>query len=245
METNKIYQGECMDLLKELKDEEVDCIIIDPPYSGLQAKSRGDRFSQAEHHIDYDDMSERAFLLFIKPIFRELYRVAKVGSHFYCFTDWKQLRNMADCIELASFKIVNIVCWDKGHFGTGAGYRSQTEYILVFSKGLPNIFNLRNIGNVIKCKRANNGFHPHEKPLELIKTFISNSTKEGELVLDCFLGSGTTAVGCKELNRRYIGFEIDKNFCDIANQRLTQNSLTKTEVGIPPKPNLGILPTII
>jgi hypothetical protein len=115
-------------------------------------------------------------------------------------------------------------------FGIGAGYRSQSEYILVFSKGLPNIFNLRNIGNVIKSKRANNGFHPHEKPLELIKIFISNSTKENDLVLDCFLGCGTTAVGCKELNRRYIGFEINKDFCDIANKRLEQNSLTKMEV---------------
>ena len=65
MESN-ILQGDCREHLPNLQDESIDCIITDPPYSGLQSKSRGDgRFSQDEHHIEYDDMSERAFLLFV------------------------------------------------------------------------------------------------------------------------------------------------------------------------------------
>ena len=99
---------DCLVTLSKMKNDSIDCVLTDPPYSGLNAKGKvgASRFDQSEHHIEFDDMSERAFLLFIKPIFRELYRVMKLGSHLYCFTDWKQLRNMADCLELASFKIV-------------------------------------------------------------------------------------------------------------------------------------------
>jgi len=223
MEVNQVYQGDCREWLNSLPDESIDCFITDPPYSGLNSKSRGNgRFSQDEHHIEYDDMSERAFLLFIKPIFRELYRIAKIGSHLYCFTDWKQLRNMADTLELASWKLVNIICWDKGHFGTGAGYRSQSEYILVFSKGLPKTFNLRNVANVIKAKRQNK-LHPHQKPDELIDIFVRNSTNEGEIVCDPFMGSGVVAMCCQKLNRQWVGSEISKEYCALINKRIGSN----------------------
>jgi site-specific DNA-methyltransferase (adenine-specific) len=223
---NKVINGDCIDVMAEIPDDSLDLVLTDPPYSGLNSKSRGEgRFSQAEHHIEFDDMSERAFLLFIKPVFRELYRILKVGGHLYCFTDWKQLRNMADCLELCSFKIVNLICWDKGHFGTGAGYRSQSEYVLVFSKGVPNTFNLRNVGNVIKESRVRSNSHPHQKPEKLVEILIKNSTNEGGVVLDPFLGSGTTAVSCKELKRNFIGIEISREYCDVARNRLGQKTL--------------------
>lgn len=213
MKINEIYNEDCLETMSRMPDDFVDCVITDPPYSGLMAKSRGGgRFDQTEHHIQYDDMSERAFLLFIKPIFRELYRVLKLGGHLYCFTDWKQLRNMADCLELASFKLVNIVCWDKGHFGTGAGYRSQSEYLLVFSKGLPNIFNLSNVGNVIRAARAKDNIHPHQKPTELLKILVENSTNKGNLIYDPFSGSGSTLVTAKRMERNFVGSELSVEY---------------------------------
>ena len=221
MEINKIYNEDCLETLNRMEDNSVDCVITDPPYSGLVSKSKGTgRFANTDNHIEYDDMSERAFLLFVKPIFRELYRVMKLGSHLYCFTDWKQLRNMADSLELASFKIVNIVCWDKGHFGTGAGYRSQSEYLLVFSKGLPNTFNLRNVGNVIKCSRAKEAIHPHQKPTELLKILVENSTKKGDLIYDPFSGSGSTLLTAKAMERNFIGSELSKEYVEAINAKL-------------------------
>ena len=221
IELNKIYCENCLETMSRMPDNFIDCIITDPPYSGLQAKSRGDgRFRQTEHHIEFDDMSERAFLLFIKPIFKEAYRVLKLGGHLYCFTDWKQLRNMADCLELSSLKLVNIICWDKGHFGTGSGYRSQSEYVLLFSKGLPNIFNYRNIGNVIKCKRENNAIHPHQKPVDLLKIFIGNSTIINGVVYDLFVGSGSVIIASIIEKRNWIGSEISQEYVDIANKRI-------------------------
>ena len=225
MEVNQVYQGDCREWLESLPDESVDCIITDPPFSGLVNKSKsknGGRFSREENHIYFDDMSERAFLLFMRKTFQEMYRIAKIGSHLYCFTDWKQLRNMADTLELASWKIVNIICWDKGHFGCGAGYRSQSEYILVFSKGLPKTFNLRNVANVIKAKRQNK-LHPHQKPDELIEIFIKNSTQENDVVCDPFLGSGVVALCSQKLNRKWVGSEISKDYCDLINKRIGSN----------------------
>jgi len=211
----ELFNEDCNITLSKIESNTVDCVITDPPYSGLLSKSKGEgRFSNADCHIEFDDMSERAFLLFVKPIFRELYRVMKLGSHLYCFTDWKQLRNMADCLELAGFKIVNIVCWDKGHFGMGAGYRSQSEYLLVFSKGLPNTFNLKNIGNVIKVSRAKETTHPHQKPTELLKILVENSTKEGDLIYDPFAGSCSTLKTALALNRNCKGSELTKEHCD-------------------------------
>ena len=226
---SKITHGDCRDYLPKLKDESIDCIITDPPYSGLvnKSKANGGRFTKDINHIEFDDMSERAFLLFMKPIFREMYRIAKMGSHLYCFTDWKQLRNMMDTLELTGWKVVNVVCWDKGHFGTGAGYRSQTEYILVFSKGLSKTFNLKNVGNVIKAKRQNK-LHPHQKPSELIDIFVRNSTQEGDVVLDPFIGCGTTAVVSKALGREYIGYELSENYVKIAENQLSQKSLKRS-----------------
>ena len=67
--------------------------------------------------------------------------------------------------------------------------------------------------------------HPHEKPLDLIDIFVKNSSNEGDLILDPFLGSGTTAMACQKNNRNSIGFELSKDYCDIAKERLQQSSL--------------------
>lgn len=210
-----LYNEDCLTTLSRFEDNSIDCVIADPPFSGAINKAKnGTRMLQDEgNHIEFDDMSERAFLLFIKPIFKELYRVMKLGSHLYCFSDWKQLRNMADCIELSSFKINNIVCWDKGHFGLGGGYRPQSEYILVFSKGIANSFLLKNVGNVIKVSRAKNKIHPHEKPITLLKILVENSTIEGDLIYDPFAGSCSTLKTAEAMNRNCKGSELSKEYC--------------------------------
>ena len=226
MKENKIIQGDCLEVMKSIPDNSIDCVITDPPYSGLNSKSKGTgRFSQENTHIEFDDMSERAFLKFVTPIFKTIYKKLKVGGHFYCFTDWKQLRNMMDCIELCSYKVVNVICWDKKHFGTGAGYRSQAEYILVFSKSLPSSFNLKNVGNVLSVKKVYKKEHPHQKPTELLDILIRNSSKENDLILDPFAGSGSTCVAAQNLHRRFIGIELEEKYCSIARDRLKQQTL--------------------
>lgn len=219
----KLINGDCLDKIQELETGSVDMVLIDPPLGGNNSKAKKGSDGRFQNSlIMFDDMSERAFYQIMKPIFIECFRVLKEGGHFYCFSDWKQLRNMMDCVEMGSLKINNLVCWDKTHFGMGAGYRRQEEYIVVASKGHQNKYNLKNVASVIQCKKVtpNNRKHPHEKPIGLLSTFISNSTNEGETVLDCFMGSGATGVACKELNRDFVGIELDENYFNIAKDKI-------------------------
>lgn len=218
-------KGDAAEALCELPTGSVDCVIIDPPFSGNNSKAKeGSNGRFQDSLIMYDDLSERAFYKMIKPVFLECFRVMKEGAHFYCFSDWRQLRNMMDCVELGSLKIVNQICWDKISFGMGSGYRRQEEYIIVASKGHPKAFNLKNVGSVIRCKRVTNGDreHPHEKPQDLLRTLIENSTKPGEKVLDCFMGSGSTAEACKVTGRGFVGVELDAEHYETAKNRTSQ-----------------------
>ena len=208
----ELYLADCMEALNGIPDACISAVIIDPPFSGNVSKSKAGEDGRFQNsHIMFDDMTERAFYKFVKPILLECYRVLAEGGHIYCFSDWKQLRNMMDCVELSSLKICNLVCWDKMSFGLGAGYRRQEEYIIVGSKGLPKTFNLKNVGTVLKFKRVstNSRQHPHEKPVDLIECLIDNSTFTGETVLDCFMGSGSTGVAAINKGRKFIGMEID------------------------------------
>jgi site-specific DNA-methyltransferase (adenine-specific) len=224
----KLLQSDCLEAMKDLRSDTIDCIIIDPPFSGNSSKAKAGKKGRFQNSlIMYDDMTERGFYILMKPVFVECFRLLREGGHFYCFTDWKQLRNMMDCIEMGSLKINNLICWDKTHFGMGAGYRRQEEYIIVASKSHAKAFNLKNVASVIQAKKITpkNRLHPHEKPQDLLEVFIRNSTNEGQEVLDCFMGSGAVGVACKNLNRRFTGIELDEKYFNIAKQRCLTNTL--------------------
>ena len=103
---------------------------------------------------------------------------------------------------------------------------SQFEYILFFRKGKFKRINNCGTSDIISIKnikhKDNNGknYHDTEKPVKLMELLINNSSNENEIVLDPFMGIGTTAIACTNTNRNYIGFELDKNYYDIANQRI-------------------------
>jgi DNA modification methylase len=108
-------------------------------------------------------------------------------------------------------------------------YLSDTEYCLIFRENgteLGGTFETKHKYYISTTNKDDKEMylHPTIKPLEMVKNHIFNSTKEGDIVLDCFMGSGTTAVACKELNRQYIGFELDKEYWQIAVDRV--NGLT-------------------
>lgn len=118
-----------------------------------------------------------------------------------------------------------MLVWDKIN-GPGSSYAFVHELILFAEKGVPcmkgmNIF--RPPGFSGGAKKTNGKMvHPTQKPVEVIEKLIDDSTQEGDLVLDCFMGSGTTAVAAKRLNRNFIGFEIQEKYVAIAEQRLKQ-----------------------
>jgi site-specific DNA-methyltransferase (adenine-specific) len=115
-----------------------------------------------------------------------------------------------------------MVVWDKGHLGLGNGFRAQHELVCHASKGVPNIAN-RGVGNVLTEKRVPTTDHPSPKPVPLMIRLLSVVTAEGGVVLDPFMGSGSTLVAAYESGRRAIGIELEERYCEITARRLSEH----------------------
>jgi site-specific DNA-methyltransferase (adenine-specific) len=128
--------------------------------------------------------------------------------------------------EKAGFAFQNILIWEKNNVTPNRYYMQQAEYILLLRKGPARTINNPGTSNVLKVPNIiGRKVHPTEKPVELMKILIENSSQPGDTILDPFMGSGSTGVACIENDRRFIGIEIDKKYFDIANGRCKASML--------------------
>lgn len=211
---------------KSMQNESIDLVVTDPPYKitsrgnhgnsgGMLAKKlsmKGDIF---EHNsIDIEDW------------LCECYRVLKDGTHCYIMTNNLNLPHYLEVIGKSDFHFVRLLVWDKRNKIMGVRYMTQTEFILMLSKGKSRIINdcgtsdLLSIASTKTKDPYGNNLHDTEKPVELMQVLISNSSNVGEIVLDPFAGIGATLIAAKRLNRHYVGFEIDENYYKIAKNRI-------------------------
>lgn len=151
----------------------------------------------------------------------EVYRVLKDGSHTYLMVNSRNLFELMEKAAEVGFKFLNLLVWVKNNATPNKYYMQKCEFVLLLRKGFAknikdkgttNVFNIPNI--------IGNKFHPTEKPVELMKIFIEQSTEEGDIVLEPFCGAGATCVAAEELGRGYVAAELEKRFCDITEQRL-------------------------
>ena len=222
----KIINGDAIEFMKTLEDESVDLIVTDPPYKTTARGNPGNTGGMLKSKIF---MQGKVFKHNnVKPIeyFPEFYRLLKDGSHCYVMTNHVNLQEMLNTATKCGFHFTKCLIWNKGNKIMGHYYMSQFEYILFFRKGkgkrinkcgTPDILNVPN--KKTKGKDGKN-IHDTEKPVELMKILIENSSQEGELVLDPFLGVGAVGIACKELGRDYIGVELDENYYNIACSRI-------------------------
>jgi len=146
----------------------------------------------------------------------EMYRILKQNRSLYIFTNWKHYPFLTEfIIRYTKFNIRHLIVWKKHNFGLGWAFRHQYELILVLEKGKPK-YNLTDFSDVQTSSHINHNKlnHPHQKPLDLLKKIILHSSKEGDLILDPFAGSGSTCKACNELNRKWIGIELDERWID-------------------------------
>ena len=222
----KLVNGNAIDFMKTLEDESVDLIITDPPYKitakGCAGNSGGmmrTKLTMQGKVFKHND---------IKPIeyFPEFYRLLKDGSHCYVMTNHVNLQEMLNTATECGFHFIKSLIWNKGNKIMGLYYMSQFEYILFFRKGRGKKINkcgtadILNIPNKKTKGEDGKNIHDTEKPVELMKILIENSSQEGELVLDPFIGVGAVGMACKELNRNCIGVELDENYYNIAYNRI-------------------------
>ena len=223
MNINQIYNEDCLQGMKRIPDGSVDLIVTDPPYKLTSGGCRGS-LDIVFNKADYTGVSKGAF--FEIPKFstwiQECYRVLKNGTHFYCMTNDKNLNDIYNAAASSGFKEVNILVWKKYMHVPTAYYMKNVEYILLFRKGSAR--KIANLGDftLIEGIRGvyGNKVHVSEKPVRLFEKFIHNSSSKEDLVLDPFMGSGTTAIACINTNRKFIGFELDKGYYELGVNRM-------------------------
>lgn len=223
---NKIINENAIEFMKTLEDESVDLIVTDPPY---KVTPKGCAGNSGGMMITKETMKGKIFKHNdIKPIdyIPEFYRLLKDGSHCYIMTNHVNLKEMLNVATECGFHFIKSLVWNKGNKIMGRFYMNQFEYILFFRKGKGKKINKCGTADILnvpnkKTKNENGkNLHDTEKPVELMKILVENSSQVGELVLDPFVGVGATAIACKELDRQYIGVELDEHYYNIAVNRI-------------------------
>jgi len=227
---NRILHGDCIDLLRGLPDDSVDLVLTDPPY-GIDYNSNWSKDAnyrktvKSVEGIRNDGSNNTDFLA---EVVSELNRVLKNDRHFYWFTRWDRVHLQLPILE-NYFTLKNAIIWKKNNWSMGdlqGAYAGQYEVILFAQKGrriLNEVDGRKRHPDILEYDRvpASRLRHSHEKPEELIEFLIRKSSNEGEIVLDPFAGSGTTAVCAKRLGRDFITMELDEDYVNIAKERLS------------------------
>lgn len=220
MKTNNILsQLDAVEWLKSLSDESIDLLITDPPYESLEKhRSKG----TTTRLTNSKSSSNQWFKIFpndrFEELFTEIYRVLKKNSHFYLFCDPETMFHAKPIAEQVGFKFWKPIIWDKVKIGMGYHYRARYENILFFEKGKRKLNNL-SIPDIIECPRIHRGY-PTEKPVDVSKVLIEQSTNSGEIVADPFFGSCSVGVAAFETGRFFIGNDISTDAHKVASERV-------------------------
>jgi len=224
-------------LIKELPNKSVDCVYIDIPYEMQSGGKGGGAFGNRIHNLIRKDM-KNIIEGINYSIFDEIKRVLKKINIFI----WCNKQQIFNIMNIFKDYSLEILVWAKDNPTpfTNNVWLSDLEYCLYFRESGVKL----NDGYEIKSKWYQSPInkkdkdlydHPTIKPLELVKRHLLHATQENDIVLDCFLGSGTTAEASLLTNRRYIGFEINEEYYNIAVNRLngiSQKDVREKELGI-------------
>ena len=203
MEYDYIECGDCLELMRDIPDKSIDLIVTDPPY-GKKADKGTNGFGTSKNRRyqgGWDNQRPD------KQVFDEMFRISKnliiFGANYFC-----------DMLPFSNHWIF----WDKkGDISFKNPFADGELIYTTFTSPIKRVvFKQQGFITDSKDKR----YHPTQKPSELIQMLIEQYSNEGDIILDPFLGSGTTAVACVNTNRHYIGFELDPQYYDIACKRL-------------------------
>jgi len=226
-----IYNADCREILPRLLDKSIDLVLTDPPYN-LSSYSTGNMELSWRKTIN-NDLAEWDLNSF-EPAewLSDFMRVLKPTGNIFAFTSYNLMGKWHEVFDPA-FDTFQYMVWHKTNPVPKirrAGFLNSCELIIcVWDKGHTwNFTNQKEMHNFIQSpicmgnERVKNPVHPTQKPLKVLEHIIKLASDEGDTVLDPFLGSGTTAVASKLLNRKCIGIEISEKYCEIAVKRLSQ-----------------------
>jgi DNA modification methylase len=219
----ELWKGDCLEKMMEIPDGSIDTVLTDPPY-GMGFQSNWSKSGPRHKKIKQDDYIHYDWLV-------PTYKVLKEGGALVTFCNWQTSCEWAKHIKEAGFTIKSQVVWNRLHHGMGdlkGAFAPMHDIIWYATKGR-RVFSNGRPKSVIDAKRpspSEDYGHPTCKPVGLIET-LANSVDDGSdgIILDPFMGSGTTGVAAKNLNRSFIGIELDDNYYNIATKRITKEQL--------------------
>lgn len=222
----------CFDFLPTIESNSVDFILIDPPYevsrdtnfaSGEASGKDTDRFRVSmdfgKWYYNFSGMSD---------VIKECYRVLKKHGSIMCFYDLWKLTTLKQYFDDAGFSQLRFIEWIKTNpvpLNSKTNYLTNAREIALFAvKGNKPVFKSEYDSGIYKYPICHDRgrFHPTQKPIALIEDMIAKHTSENDVVLDCFSGSGTTAVACINTNRNFIGCELSDEYYNKSMQRIAE-----------------------
>lgn len=226
----EIQNKSCFDFLKEIESNSVDLVLIDPPYEVSRETNfksgelKGDDRDRFRVSMDFGDWDNN--FTGLDKVCKEAYRILKKGGTFICFYDLWKITTLKTYFDDAKFKQLRYIEWIKTNpvpINSKINYLTNArEIAIVGVKGGKPTFNSEYDKGIYEYPICHDKgrFHPTQKPLELIKELIEKHSNENNLVVDCFSGSGTTAMACKKTNRNFIGCELNKEYYEKSIKRL-------------------------
>jgi len=222
IELDRIYNMDCMGGVKSIPDGTIDLCVTDPPYL-IETQGGGLYAQQDKQYVkELNDIKDG----FRTEILDELCRVMK-RINIYIFCSQKQIIPLTDYFVTKRGCNWNLLCWHKDNPVPACGnkYLTDTEYLLFFrQKGVKlygNFDTKRTWFNTpLNQADKEKWGHPTIKPLGIVRTLVFNSSEEGQTILDPFMGSGTTAIACIKEKRHFVGFELSKDYYDMACKRI-------------------------
>ena len=222
----QLYNRDSLQFMKEIPANSVDAIITDPPYN----ISRDNNFTtMGRAGIDFGewdkDFDLTSWIKVAEPLLKK-------GGNIVIFNSWKNMTNITKSLEENGFEVKDLIRWKKTNaMPRNRDRRFITDYevaVWAVKKGGKWTFNRLSdtyeipeiVGGLTPKSEKIEGGHPTQKPIYVMEWLIERLTNEGDVVLDPFMGSGTTGVACKNLNRKFIGVELDENYYNIAYNRI-------------------------
>lgn len=234
----QLYHKDCIEFLKDLKSNSIDLVLIDPPYfisrsTGFQSCGiHGvERFKISYQFGEWDNQ-----IFNLQETFNECHRILKNSGTIICFYDIWKIETLKNWLEKSNFKQLRFLEWIKTNpvpINSKINYLTNArEIALSATKKSKPTFNSQYDNGIYHfpiCHEKDR-FHPTQKPLNLIEELIKKHSNENDIVLDCFAGSGTTAIACHNTKRNFIGCELDETYYNKATNRINNHKEITNEI---------------
>ena len=196
---NRMIHGDCIQAMRQMPANSIDFILTDPPYL-VNYRDRAGRAIQNDSNSDW-----------LKPAMREAYRLLKQDLVAIMFYGWTKVDEFFAAWKAAGFQPVGHIVFRKTYSSKSRFFRYQHEQAYLLAKGRPPLPR-QPIADVIDMSYSGNKLHPTQKPVEVLAQLVRGFTLRGELVLDCFAGSGSTCAAAMLTGRKYLGIEMDDTY---------------------------------